>query len=94
MSKDYVLDILSKMGDEVLVASTFECRHVLGILRVYLDWLQDLIPFNELMDIDFASVKFRNQSFQSTDNHVQELCLTKNLETATLDIFYDSGVDR
>lgn len=55
---DSVLDIVTRVDGEVLVASRLQDRHVLGVVRVPLQRLEDTIPVNKLrLDVrtDFDS---------------------------------------
>ena len=54
---NHVLNILSGMNSDILVTSTFECCHVLSVLLVRFDGLQDANPFDESIGIDVTSLK-------------------------------------
>lgn len=54
---DHVLDVLSRVDSEVLIASSLQRRHVLRVLHVPIEWLRDAIPFNEFFNRHRPSVE-------------------------------------
>jgi len=55
---DHVLDILSRVDRQILVASPFQGGHVLSILRVAFQRLGDTISFDEPLHCYVARLKF------------------------------------
>jgi predicted NAD-dependent protein-ADP-ribosyltransferase YbiA (DUF1768 family) len=75
------------MNAKVVITSTLQGRHVLGVLRVSFQRLRDTVLFDKLVDSHLTSMEFRNSSFETAENCLRRSCFVEAVETLSLDIF-------
>jgi len=74
------------MNGEILVASLFQGRHVLGVLRVPLQRLGDAIPFDEVLNWDRSSMEARDGILKTLEYRVRRASRVELFETVPLDL--------
>lgn len=62
------------MDGKVLITSPFDCRHILGILRITFERLGVAIPFDQPLQSNVTSMKGFDGSFAATEHRVWGLC--------------------
>ena len=82
------------MDSEVLIASSFQGRHVLGVLRVPLQRLGNAIPFDEILDWDRSSVEALDGVLKTIDDRVRRPSRIKLFKTVPLNLLDKRGVER
>jgi hypothetical protein len=75
------------MNAKVVITSTLQGRHVLGVLRVSFQRLRDTVLFDELVDSHVTSMEFRNGSFEIAEHCFRGSCFVETVETLPLDVF-------
>ena len=74
------------MNSEILVASSFECGHVLSILRVAFVRFGDTMSFDEHLHCYGTRLQFLDSSFETPEYRVRRPRDIETLETVSLDI--------
>jgi hypothetical protein len=74
------------VNSEILIASPLQRRHILGVLRISLQWLGDAISFDELLDRHCSSVESIDSVLKTTEDGVRRPGRVEPFETVPLDV--------